>query len=128
MFSAAEDRGHKITNVTLSTTKTRWPRHSDLTTTFSVNDLNLFLEHSFMKDVHHRLKRRRRRSQKDSPDAGFKPLAEEEKKDSEDLGNEDSEVPCSEEPRANQEKDANVNSINNINCTSGNFRNFKGLF
>ncbi|GJY67458.1 putative ribonuclease H-like domain-containing protein [Tanacetum coccineum] len=57
-------------------------------------------------------------SQKDSPDAGFKPSGEEEKKDSEDPGNEDSEVPSSEEPRANQEKDANVNNINNINTVS----------
>ncbi|GKB04764.1 hypothetical protein Tco_0832959 [Tanacetum coccineum] len=57
-------------------------------------------------------------SQKDSPDAGFKPSGEEEKKDSEDPGNEDSEVPSTEEPRVNQEKDANVNNINNINTVS----------
>ncbi|GKG28344.1 hypothetical protein Tco_0406671, partial [Tanacetum coccineum] len=57
-------------------------------------------------------------SSKDSPDAGFKPLGEEEKKDDEDPGNEDSEVPSTEEPRVNQEKDANVNSTNNINIVS----------
>ncbi|GJS19977.1 hypothetical protein Tco_0448609 [Tanacetum coccineum] len=33
-------------------------------------------------------------------------------------GNEDSEVPSSKEPRINQEKDANVNSTNNINTAS----------
>nr|GFB84863.1 hypothetical protein [Tanacetum cinerariifolium] len=57
-------------------------------------------------------------STKDSPGAGFKPSGEEEKKDVEDLGNEDSEVPSTEEPRVNQEKDANVNSTNNINTVS----------
>ncbi|GKG27149.1 hypothetical protein Tco_0402852, partial [Tanacetum coccineum] len=57
-------------------------------------------------------------SSKDSPDAGFKPLGEEEKKNVEELVNEDSEVPSTEEPRVNQEKDANVNSINNINTVS----------
>ncbi|GJV58923.1 putative ribonuclease H-like domain-containing protein, partial [Tanacetum coccineum] len=63
---------------------------------------------------------------KDSPDAGFKPSGEEEKKDTEDPGNEsghppegkDSEVPSIKEPRINQEKDANVNSTNNINTVS----------
>ncbi|GKF32092.1 hypothetical protein Tco_0101890, partial [Tanacetum coccineum] len=65
-------------------------------------------------------------SSKDSPDAGFKPSGEEEKKDTEDPGNEsghppegkDSEVPSIKEPRINQEKDANVNSTNNINTVS----------
>ncbi|GKF31845.1 ribonuclease H-like domain-containing protein, partial [Tanacetum coccineum] len=57
-------------------------------------------------------------SSKDSPDAGFKPSGEEEKKDVEDLGNKDSEVSRIEEPRVNQEKDANVNSTNNINNVS----------
>ncbi|GKG31542.1 hypothetical protein Tco_0426492, partial [Tanacetum coccineum] len=42
-------------------------------------------------------------SSKDSPDAGFKPLREEEKKDAEQLENKDSEVPNIEEPRVNQE-------------------------
>ncbi|GJX40367.1 putative ribonuclease H-like domain-containing protein [Tanacetum coccineum] len=57
-------------------------------------------------------------SSKDSPDAGFKPSGEEEKKDSKDPGNEDSEVLSTEEPRVNHEKDANVNSTNNINTFS----------
>ncbi|GJY57896.1 putative ribonuclease H-like domain-containing protein [Tanacetum coccineum] len=57
-------------------------------------------------------------SLKDSPDAGFKPSGEEEKKDVEDPGNEDSEVPSTEEPRVNQEKDASVNSTNTINTVS----------
>nr|GEX67389.1 hypothetical protein [Tanacetum cinerariifolium] len=42
----------------------------------------------------------------------------EEKKDVEDLRNKDSEVPCTEVPSVNQEKDANVNSTNNINTVS----------
>ncbi|GJZ61103.1 putative ribonuclease H-like domain-containing protein, partial [Tanacetum coccineum] len=54
-------------------------------------------------------------SLKDSPDAGFKPLGTEEKKDAKDPGNEDSEVPSIEEPRVNQEKDASVNNTNTIN-------------
>ncbi|GJW04024.1 putative ribonuclease H-like domain-containing protein [Tanacetum coccineum] len=65
---------------------------------------------------------------KDSPDARFKPLGEEEKMDTEDPGNEnaasgkDSEVPSTEEPRedqrVNQELDASINSTNNINIAS----------
>ncbi|GJX60547.1 ribonuclease H-like domain-containing protein [Tanacetum coccineum] len=58
------------------------------------------------------------KSSKDSPDAGFKPSGEEEKKDAEDLGNEDSEVPSTEELRVDQEKDQNVNNTNNINTVS----------
>ncbi|GJS93715.1 putative ribonuclease H-like domain-containing protein [Tanacetum coccineum] len=50
----------------------------------------------------------------------------EEKKDAEDLGNEsgnptegkDSEVPSTEEPRINQEKDDNINNTNNVNVVS----------
>ncbi|GJU65613.1 putative ribonuclease H-like domain-containing protein [Tanacetum coccineum] len=57
-------------------------------------------------------------SSKDSPDAGFKPSGEEEKKDAKDPENEDSEVPNTKEPRVNQEQDANVNSTNNINTVS----------
>ncbi|GJT75261.1 retrovirus-related pol polyprotein from transposon TNT 1-94 [Tanacetum coccineum] len=57
-------------------------------------------------------------SLKDSPDAGFKPSREEDKKDVEDPGNEDSEVSSTEELRLNQEKDANVNSTNSINTVS----------
>ncbi|GJR92575.1 heme peroxidase [Tanacetum coccineum] len=56
-------------------------------------------------------------SPKDSPDAGFKPSGEEEKKDAEDPGK-DSEIPSTEEPRINQEKDASVNNTNNINTVS----------
>ncbi|GJS48347.1 putative ribonuclease H-like domain-containing protein [Tanacetum coccineum] len=44
---------------------------------------------------------------KSSPDAGFKPSEEEEKKDAEDLGNKDSEVSSTEDPRVNQKKDDN---------------------
>ncbi|GKE63579.1 hypothetical protein Tco_1513946 [Tanacetum coccineum] len=43
---------------------------------------------------------------------------EEEKKDAEDPRNEDSEVSSTEEPRVNQEKDANVKSTNTINTVS----------
>ncbi|GJR12706.1 putative ribonuclease H-like domain-containing protein [Tanacetum coccineum] len=65
-------------------------------------------------------------SSKDSLDAGFKPSGEEEMKDAKNLGNEsgnppkgkDSEVPSTEEPRIKQEKDASVNSTNNINTVS----------
>ncbi|GKA94672.1 ribonuclease H-like domain-containing protein [Tanacetum coccineum] len=57
-------------------------------------------------------------SSKDSPDVRFKPSREEEKKDAKDPGNEDSEVPSTEEPRVNQEKVAYVNSTNTINIVS----------
>ncbi|GJW93372.1 putative ribonuclease H-like domain-containing protein [Tanacetum coccineum] len=57
-------------------------------------------------------------SSKDSLDVGFKPLGKDKKTDVEDPGNEDSEVPSTEEPRVNQEKDANVNNTNNINIVS----------
>nr|GFC62427.1 hypothetical protein [Tanacetum cinerariifolium] len=43
---------------------------------------------------------------------------EKEKKGVKDPGNIDSKVPSTEEPRVNQEKDANVNSTNNINIVS----------
>ncbi|GKG03926.1 hypothetical protein Tco_0314313, partial [Tanacetum coccineum] len=43
---------------------------------------------------------------------------EKEKKDAEHLENEDSEVPNTEEPRVNQEKDKNINSTNIINTVS----------
>ncbi|GJV11214.1 uncharacterized mitochondrial protein-like protein [Tanacetum coccineum] len=58
------------------------------------------------------------KSSNDSPDVGFKPSGEEEKIDFEHLENEDSEVPNTEEPRVNQEQDANVNNTNNINTVS----------
>nr|GFA51340.1 hypothetical protein [Tanacetum cinerariifolium] len=57
-------------------------------------------------------------SSKDSPGDGFKPSGEEEKKDDEDLGNEDNEVLSTNKPRVNQQKDANVNITNNINTVS----------
>ncbi|GKC72788.1 putative ribonuclease H-like domain-containing protein [Tanacetum coccineum] len=57
-------------------------------------------------------------SSKDPPDAGFKTLEEEEKKDAKDPGNEYSEVPSTEEPRVNQENDASVNNTNIINNVS----------
>ncbi|GJW46099.1 putative ribonuclease H-like domain-containing protein [Tanacetum coccineum] len=60
---------------------------------------------------------------KSSPNAGFKPSGEEEKKDAENPGNEDSEVPSTEEPRGNQEKDGNVSSTNNVNTASVNNTN-----
>ncbi|GJZ38130.1 putative ribonuclease H-like domain-containing protein, partial [Tanacetum coccineum] len=56
-------------------------------------------------------------SPKDSPDAGFKPSREEEKKDAEDLRNEGGN-PSKEGKRVDQEKDSNVNSTNNINIVS----------
>ncbi|GJR12688.1 putative ribonuclease H-like domain-containing protein [Tanacetum coccineum] len=58
------------------------------------------------------------KSLKDSPDAGFKPSGKEEKIDSEHQENKDGEVPNTEEPRINQEQDANVNNTNNINTVS----------
>ncbi|GJZ00839.1 hypothetical protein Tco_0518268 [Tanacetum coccineum] len=58
------------------------------------------------------------KSSKDSPDARFKPLGEEVKMDSKHPKNEDSEVTNTEEPRINQEQDANVNNTNNINTVS----------
>nr|GEZ61162.1 copia protein [Tanacetum cinerariifolium] len=54
----------------------------------------------------------------DSPGAGCKPSEEEKKKDVKALGNEANKVLYTEEPRVNQEKDANVNSTNNINIVS----------
>ncbi|GJS93474.1 hypothetical protein Tco_0800442 [Tanacetum coccineum] len=57
-------------------------------------------------------------SSKNSPDAGFKPSGEKEKKDAKDPGNKDSEVSSTKEPRVNQEKDASANSTNTINTIS----------
>ncbi|GJX22745.1 putative ribonuclease H-like domain-containing protein [Tanacetum coccineum] len=56
-------------------------------------------------------------SLKDSSDAGFKPIGEEEKKDAKDPGNKGGN-PSEEGERVDQEKDANVNSTNNINTVS----------
>ncbi|GJV92117.1 ribonuclease H-like domain-containing protein [Tanacetum coccineum] len=57
-------------------------------------------------------------SSKDSPDVGFKPSGEEEKKDAKEPKNEDSKVTSTIEPKVNQEKDANVNNTNNIKTVS----------
>ncbi|GJR73596.1 putative ribonuclease H-like domain-containing protein [Tanacetum coccineum] len=57
-------------------------------------------------------------SSKDSPNAGFKPSREEEKKDAKDPRNEDTVVLSTEDPRFNQKKDANVNNTNTINTVS----------
>nr|GEZ59305.1 uncharacterized mitochondrial protein AtMg00810-like [Tanacetum cinerariifolium] len=57
-------------------------------------------------------------SSKDSPDDGFNPSREDEKKEAEDPGNEDNEVLSIGEPRVSQKKDSNVNSTNNINTVS----------
>nr|GEU68187.1 hypothetical protein [Tanacetum cinerariifolium] len=54
----------------------------------------------------------------DSLGAGLKPSRGEEKKDAEDLRNEDSEVLSTEEPIVNQEKDATINNNNDINTVS----------
>ncbi|GJX35327.1 putative ribonuclease H-like domain-containing protein [Tanacetum coccineum] len=54
----------------------------------------------------------------DSPDDGFKPSGEEEKKDVEDPRNKDNKVPSTEEPRVNQEKENDINSTNNLNVVS----------
>nr|GFB05347.1 hypothetical protein [Tanacetum cinerariifolium] len=56
-------------------------------------------------------------SSKDSPD-GFKPSREEEKKNAKDLRNEDSKVLSTQEPRVNQETNANDNNTNNVNTVS----------
>ncbi|GKF11464.1 putative ribonuclease H-like domain-containing protein [Tanacetum coccineum] len=58
------------------------------------------------------------KSSKDYPDAGFKPLGEEERMDTEHSENEDNEVPNTEEPRVNQEQDESINNTNNINIVS----------
>ncbi|GJX37141.1 ribonuclease H-like domain-containing protein [Tanacetum coccineum] len=55
---------------------------------------------------------------KDSPDAGFKPLGEEENMDTKNLENENSAVPNTKEPRVNQEQDESINITNNINIAS----------
>ncbi|GJV42338.1 putative ribonuclease H-like domain-containing protein [Tanacetum coccineum] len=55
---------------------------------------------------------------KSSPNVGFIPSGEEEKKDAKDPRNEDSEVPSTKEPRINQDKDENINNTNNINTAS----------
>nr|GEZ05422.1 ribonuclease H-like domain-containing protein [Tanacetum cinerariifolium] len=56
-------------------------------------------------------------SSKDSLGAGYKP-SNEEKKDAEDLGNKDSEIPSTKEPRVDQEEKDSVNSTNRVNVVS----------
>ncbi|GJS44856.1 putative reverse transcriptase, RNA-dependent DNA polymerase [Tanacetum coccineum] len=58
-------------------------------------------------------------SSKSSPDAGFKPSRDDEKKVTEELGKEGSN-PSKEGERDDQEKDDNVNSINNVNAAGTN--------
>ncbi|GKA78647.1 ribonuclease H-like domain-containing protein, partial [Tanacetum coccineum] len=67
-------------------------------------------------------------SAKVTPDAGFKPSGEEEKKDDEEPWNEcvnpperqNSEVASLKEPKVTQDKENEVNSTNNINTVSSN--------
>nr|GFC00911.1 retrovirus-related Pol polyprotein from transposon TNT 1-94 [Tanacetum cinerariifolium] len=58
-------------------------------------------------------------SSKDYLGANYKPSREEEKKDTKDPGNEDSEAPSTEEPRVNREKDSvnNTNKVNDVSST-----------
>ncbi|GKE84530.1 copia protein, partial [Tanacetum coccineum] len=56
-------------------------------------------------------------SSKDSPNAGFKPSREEEKKDTKEPGKDSGNL-SEEGERVNQEKDSNVNNTNNINTIS----------
>ncbi|GKB07606.1 putative ribonuclease H-like domain-containing protein, partial [Tanacetum coccineum] len=58
-------------------------------------------------------------SSKSSLDAGFKPLGDDEKKVTEELGKEGGD-PSKEDERDDQEKDASVNSTNNVNAASTN--------
>ncbi|GJS38474.1 putative ribonuclease H-like domain-containing protein [Tanacetum coccineum] len=58
-------------------------------------------------------------SSKSSPDAGFKPSGDDEKKVTEEPGKEGGD-PSKEDERDDQEKDASVNSTNNVNAASTN--------
>ncbi|GJT55875.1 putative ribonuclease H-like domain-containing protein [Tanacetum coccineum] len=58
-------------------------------------------------------------SSKSSPDAGFKPSVDDEKKVTKEPGKEDGD-PSKENERDDQEKDASVNSTNNVNAASTN--------
>ncbi|GKF32291.1 hypothetical protein Tco_0102089 [Tanacetum coccineum] len=58
-------------------------------------------------------------SSKSSPDAGFKPSGDDEKKVTKEPGKEGGD-PCKEDERDDQEKDASVNSTNNVNASSTN--------
>ncbi|GKB36589.1 hypothetical protein Tco_0881531, partial [Tanacetum coccineum] len=56
-------------------------------------------------------------SSKSSPDAGFKPSGDDEKKVTEEPGKEGGD-PSKEDERDDQEKDVSVNSTNNVNAVS----------
>ncbi|GJV88415.1 retrovirus-related pol polyprotein from transposon TNT 1-94 [Tanacetum coccineum] len=64
-------------------------------------------------------------SSKSSPDAGFKPSGDDEKKVTEEPGKEGDD-PSKEDERDDQEKDASVNSTNNVNAASTNEVNVVG--
>ncbi|GJS87481.1 putative ribonuclease H-like domain-containing protein [Tanacetum coccineum] len=64
-------------------------------------------------------------SSKSSPDAGFKPSGDDEKKVTEEPGKEGGD-PSKEDERDDQEKDASVNSTNNVNTASTNEVNAVG--
>ncbi|GJV66330.1 hypothetical protein Tco_1477158 [Tanacetum coccineum] len=62
---------------------------------------------------------RKARMETSSLDAGFKPLGDDEKKVTKELGKEGGD-PSKEDERDDQEKDACVNSTNNVNAASTN--------
>ncbi|GKB30051.1 ribonuclease H-like domain-containing protein, partial [Tanacetum coccineum] len=64
-------------------------------------------------------------SSKSSPDAGFKPSGDDEKKVTKEPGKEGDD-PSKEDERDDQEKDASVNSTNNVNVASTNKVNVVG--
>ncbi|GJV75694.1 putative ribonuclease H-like domain-containing protein [Tanacetum coccineum] len=64
-------------------------------------------------------------SSKSSPDAGFKPLGDDEKTVTKEPGKEGGD-PSKEDERDDQEKDASVNSTNNVNAASTNEVNVVG--
>ncbi|GKF39784.1 hypothetical protein Tco_0119845 [Tanacetum coccineum] len=59
-------------------------------------------------------------SSKSSPDAGFKPSGEDEKKVTEEPGKEKGGDPSKEGKRVDQEKEDNINSTYNVNAASTN--------
>ncbi|GKD06022.1 hypothetical protein Tco_1180996 [Tanacetum coccineum] len=64
-------------------------------------------------------------SSKSSPDAGFKPSGDDEKKVTEEPGKEGGD-PSKEDERDDQKKDASVNNTNNVNVASTNEVNVVG--
>ncbi|GJU46976.1 putative ribonuclease H-like domain-containing protein [Tanacetum coccineum] len=64
-------------------------------------------------------------SLKSSPDAGFKPLGDDEKKVTKEPGKKGGD-PSKEDERDDRKKDANVNSTNNVNAASTNEVNVVG--